>query len=163
MDIEQADGPTCQFQHWQYFSLNLEGEMKGGLILVAFLYWVCSGQAFWLDLDLELDTALSRSKQAFDPSRNTGQYLRDSFRKEVLNPSLDKIVKAIKTIQKSDQRNEGILMAISAAVILTLGYLATSLKCQRKKKLNSVVWTKKVAGSETTAETENLNVKIASA
>ena len=143
-------------------SLNLEAEMRGGLILV-WTCWVCMSQAFWLDLDLELDTALSRSKKAFDPSRNTGQYLRDSFRKEVLNPSLDKIVKAIKTIQKSDIRNEGILMALSAAVILTLGYLGSSLKCQRKKKLNSVVWTKNVAGSEATAETENLNVKIASA
>ena len=137
--------------------------MKGGLILVAFLYWVCSGQAFWLDLDLELDTALSRSKPFFDPSRNTGQYLRDSFRKEVLNPSLDKIVKAIRTIQRSDQRNESILMALSAAVILALGYLATSLKCQRKRSQNSVEWTKKVPGRETTAEMENLNVKIASA
>ena len=136
--------------------------MRGGLALVFLLSGICLARAFWLDLDLELDTALTRGK-GFAYSRNTGEYLRDSFRKEVLSPSFDKIVRAIKAIQKSDQRNEGILMAVTGIVILTMGYLAMSLKCQRKKKMNSVMWTKKVPGSEATAETENFNVKIASA
>lgn len=137
--------------------------MRGGLALVFFLSGVCLAQAFWLDLDLELDTALTRGKE-FAYNRNTGEYLRDSFRKEVLNPSLDKIVRAIKTIQKNDQRNEGVLMAVTGVVILAMGYMAINIKCQRKKKMNSqsVMWTKKVPGSEATAETEDFKVKIAS-
>ena len=137
--------------------------MRGGLALVFLLSGVCLAQAFWLDLDLELDTALTRGKE-FAYNRNTGEYLRDSFRKEVLNPSLDKIVRAIKTIQKNDQRNEGVLMAVTGVVILAMGYMAINIKCQRKKKMNSqsVMWTKKVPGSEATAETEDFKVKIAS-
>ena len=137
--------------------------MRGGLDLVFLLSGVCLAQAFWLDLDLELDTALTRGKE-FAYNRNTGEYLRDSFRKEVLNPSLDKIVRAIKTIQKNDQRNEGVLMAVTGVVILAMGYMAINIKCQRKKKMNSqsVMWTKKVPGSEATAETEDFKVKIAS-
>ena len=138
--------------------------MRGGLTLVLLLSGVWVAQAFWIDLDLELDTALTRGK-GLAYSRNTGEYLRDSFRKEILNPSLEKIVKAIKIIQKNDQRNEGILMAVSGVVVLAMGYLAISIKCQRKKNVNSqsVMWTKKVPGSESTAETEDFKVRIASA
>ena len=137
--------------------------MRGGLTLVFLLSGVCLAQGFWLDLDLELDTALTRGKE-FTYSRNTGEYLRDSFRKEVLNPSLDKIVRAIKAIQKNDQRNEAALMAVSSIIVLAMGYMAVNIKCQRKKKMNSqsVMWTKKVPGSEATAETEDFKVKIAS-
>ena len=138
--------------------------MQGGLALVFLLSGVWVAQAFWLDLDLELDTALTRGK-GLAYSRNTGEYLRDSFRKEILTPSLDKIVKAIKIIQQNDRRNEGTLMAVTSIVVFALGYLAINIKCKRKKKMNSqsVMWTKKVPGSESTAETEDFKVRIASA
>ena len=135
--------------------------MRGGLGLVVLFTWVGLSSSFWLDLDLELDTALSRGKP-FDQVRNTGQYLRDSFRKEILNPSIDKIVKAIKIIQKNDQRNEGVLMAVSGIVVAAVGYLAVSLRCQRKKKMNSVMVTENAPAKEATAKMENFNVKIAS-
>ena len=55
-------------------------------------------------------------------------------------------------------------MAVTGVVILAMGYMAINIKCQRKKKMNSqsVMWTKKVPGSEATAETEDFKVKIAS-
>ena len=61
------------------FSLNLGGEMKSGFFLVAFLY--CSGQAFWLDLDLELDTALSRSKRSSTRPETPGSIFATPFGK----------------------------------------------------------------------------------
>ena len=138
--------------------------MRGGLSLIFLLAGVWMTQAFWLDVDLELDTALTRGKE-FAYSRNTGDYLRDSFRKEILTPSLEKIVKAIKIIEQNDRRNEDLLMAVSGFVVLAMGCLALNIKCQRKKKMNSqsVMWTKKVPGSEATAETEDFKVRIASA
>ena len=101
--------------------------MKGCLLLVACLLWSCSVQGFWLDLDLEIDTALQRRKP-FDDSRNSGPYIRDSFRKEVLNPSLDKIVKAIKAIKHSYERNEGILLGLVVVIVLALGYLGIRVR-----------------------------------
>ena len=65
-----------------------------------------------MDLDLEIDTALKRN-EPFDDTRNSGPYIRDSFRKEVLNPSLDKIVRAIRTIKNSDlQQTQSILQQL---------------------------------------------------
>ena len=136
--------------------------MKGCLLLVACLLWSCSVQGFWLDLDLEIDTALQRRKP-FDDSRNSGPYIRDSFRKEVLNPSLDKIVKAIKAIKHSYERNEGILLGLLMVIVLALGYLGMSVKFQRKGKMKSAIWTKSVPGDENLGQAESFTLKTSSA
>ena len=136
--------------------------MKGCLLLVACLLWSCSVQGFWLDLDLEIDTALQRGKP-FEDSRNSGPYIRDSFRKEVLNPSLDKIVRAIKAIKYSDERNEGILLGLTVVIVLALGYLGMSVKFERKGKMKSAIWTKSVPGDENLGQAESFTLKTSSA
>lgn len=115
-----------------------------------------------MDLDLEIDTALKRN-EPFDDTRNSGPYIRDSFRKEVLNPSLDKIVRAIRTIKNSDERNEGILLGLIVAVILTVGYLGMSVKYQRKGKMKSARWTKSMPGDANQGQEESFIVKTSSA
>ena len=136
--------------------------MKGCLLLVACLLWSCPVQGFWMDLDLEIDTALKRN-EPFDGSRNSGPYIRDSFRKEVLNPSLAKIVRAIRAIKNSDERNEGILLALISAVVLAVGYLGMSVKYQRKGKMKSAMWTKSVPGDANQGQEESFTVKTSSA
>lgn len=136
--------------------------MKGSLFLAACLLWSCSVTGFWLDLDLEIDTALQRGKP-FDVSRNSGPYIRDSFRKEVLNPSLDKIVKAIKAIRHSDERNEGILLGFLIAITFALGYLGMSIKYQRKGTIKSAMWMKSGPGDENLGQAESFTLKTGSA
>ena len=136
--------------------------MKGCLLVIACLSWSCSVQGFWLDLDLEIDTALKRN-EPFDGSRNSGPYIRDSFRKEVLNPSLDKIVRAIRTIKNSDERNEGILLGLIVFVTLALGYLGMSVKYQRKGKGKMTKWTKSMPGDANQGQEESFIVKTSSA
>ena len=104
--------------------------MRGSVLIVC-CACVVFADAWWLDLDLSIDSALEGSNH-FDSTRNGGSYLRDSFRTEVLNPSLDRIIKAIRQIRRSDERVEGTLSALLGITILCLGYLAFSVKYEKR-------------------------------
>ena len=78
-----------------------------------------------VDLGLQLDSALQRDG-GLPVSRNTGGYLRDSFRTEILTPAFSTVVKAI---QKNSQEDSSVettlfcLFGMLAAVVLYLVYL----------------------------------------
>ena len=95
--------------------------------------WSGKSTGWSVDLDLEIDTAL-RKQGEYAPSRNTGAYLRDSFRSEILAPSFRRIIRAIENVRDSDIKSESTLGGILAVVAALSLYLLYSIKCQRRKK-----------------------------
>ena len=78
-----------------------------------------------VDLGLQLDSALQRDGD-LPVSRNTGGYLRDSFRTEILTPAFSTVVKAIEKNSQEDSIVETTLFCLFgmlAAVVLYLVYL----------------------------------------
>ena len=62
---------------------------------IPFLTLLAGSCLFWsVDLGLQLDSALQRDG-SLPASRNTGGYLKDSFRTEILTPAFGTVVKAI--------------------------------------------------------------------
>ena len=61
------------------------------LIGIIFLVSLPAGQAWSLGLDLEIDSSLVKDSE-FPAGRNSGAYLRDSFRRDVLVPTIGRMV-----------------------------------------------------------------------
>ena len=98
-----------------------------------FSTWVVLCGAVWLaesfifDLDLKLDSALEKGGTL---SRNTGSYLYDSFRTEIVAPAFNAVVKELRANRRSDVITEGVLFLL----VLVLGGLMLALWLKTKKK-----------------------------
>ena len=66
-------------------------------------------KAFIFDMDVKLDSALQKGGAL---SRNTGSYLFDSFRTEVLTPAFASVLRELKNNHKSDIIVEGTLFIL---------------------------------------------------
>ena len=66
-------------------------------------------KAFIFDMDVKLDSALQKGGAL---SRNTGNYLFDSFRTEVLTPAFASVLRELKNNHKSDIIVEGTLFIL---------------------------------------------------
>ena len=66
-------------------------------------------KAFIFDTDVKLDSALQKGGAL---SRNTGSYLFDSFRTEVLTPAFASVLRELKNNHKSDIIVEGTLFIL---------------------------------------------------
>ena len=84
-------------------------------------------ESFIFDLDLKLDSALQKGGTL---SRNTGSYLYDSFRTEIVAQAFNAVVKELRANRRSDVITEGILFML----ILVLGSLMLALWLKTKKK-----------------------------
>ena len=83
-------------------------------------------ESFIFDLDLKLDSALQKGGTL---SRNTGSYLYDSFRTEIVAPAFNAVVKELRANRRSDIITEGILFVF----IVVLGILMLVLWLKAKK------------------------------
>ena len=72
-----------------------------------------TSQAFIFDLDLKLDSALKKGGAL---SRNTGAYLFDSFRTEVLTSAFASVIDELKANHKNDVITNGVLFVICVGV-----------------------------------------------
>lgn len=66
-------------------------------------------KSFIFDMDVKLDSALQKGGAL---SRNTGSYLFDSFRTEVLTPAFASVLRELKNNHKSDIIIEGTLFIL---------------------------------------------------
>ena len=83
-------------------------------------------ESFIFDLDIKLDSALQKGGTL---SRNTGSYLYDSFRTEIVAPAFNAVVKELRANRRSDIITEGILLVF----IVVLGILMLVLWLKTKK------------------------------
>ena len=83
-------------------------------------------ESFIFDLDIKLDSALQKGGTL---SRNTGSYLYDSFRTEIVAPAFNAVVKELRANRRSDIVTEGILLVF----IVVLGILMLVLWLKTKK------------------------------
>ena len=99
-----------------------------GLSLAASLTGV---QSWSLGLELEIDSSL-RKDSDFPAERNSGVYLRDSFRRDVLVPSLSRMVAEIERNGKNDAEVEITMLAVMGALGLVCSYFIFKLKMELK-------------------------------
>ena len=93
------------------------------LVMCGFI-WLA--ESFIFDLDIKLDSALQKGGTL---SRNTGSYLYDSFRTEIVAPAFNAVVKELRANRRSDIITEGILLVF----IVVLGILMLVLWLKTKK------------------------------
>ena len=95
--------------------------------------WVLLCGAMWLaesfvfDIDIKLDSALQKGGTL---SRNTGSYLYDSFRTEIVAPAFNAVVRELRANRRSDVITEGVLFML----VLVLGAFMVALWLKAKKK-----------------------------
>ena len=100
------------------------GALLGLLLPAVSLGWTVS---------LDLDSSL-RTDSHWQESRNTGSYLRDSFRSQVLIPAFQVLVKGLKQNEGEDRVFRIACMAIILPIVLVLVYMIFLLKCKSKSK-----------------------------
>ena len=100
-----------------------------GALLGLLLPSVSLGWSVSLDLDSSL-----RTDSHWQESRNTGSYLRDSFRSQVLIPAFQVLVKGLKQNEDQDRVFRVACMAIILPIVLVLVYMVFLLKCKSKSK-----------------------------
>lgn len=100
------------------------GALLGLLLPAVSLGWTVS---------LDLDSSL-RTDSHWQESRNTGSYLRDSFRSQVLIPAFQVLVKGLKQNEDQDRVFRVACMAIILPIVLVLVYMVFLLKCKSKSK-----------------------------
>ena len=100
------------------------GALLGLLLPAVSLGWTVS---------LDLDSSL-RTDSHWQESRNTGSYLRDSFRSQVLIPAFQVLVKGLKQNEDEDRVFRIACMAIILPIVLVLVYTIFLLKCKSKSK-----------------------------
>ena len=102
----------------------LFGSVLGLILPVLSLAWSVS---------LDLDTSL-RSDSHWQESRNTGTYLRDSFRSQVLIPAFQVLVKGLRQNEEEDRVFRISCLAVVLPIGLLLMYALFLLKCKTKSK-----------------------------
>ena len=100
------------------------GTLLGLLLPAVSLGWTVS---------LDLDSSL-RTDSHWQESCNTGSYLRDSFRSQVLIPAFQVLVKGLKQNEDEDRVFRVACMAIILPIVLVLVYMVFLLKCKSKSK-----------------------------
>ena len=100
------------------------GALLGLLLPAVSLGWTVS---------LDLDSSL-RTDSHWQESRNTGSYLCDSFRSQVLIPAFQVLVKGLKQNEDEDRVFRVACMAIILPIVLVLVYMVFLLKCKSKSK-----------------------------
>ena len=85
-------------------------------------------------VSLDLDSSL-RTDSHWQESRNTGSYLRDSFRSQVLIPAFQVLVKGLRQNEEEDRVFRISFLAVVIPMGLLLLYALFLLKCKTKSKL----------------------------
>ena len=93
-----------------------------------------------VDLGLQLDSALRRDG-GLPVSRNTGGYLRDSFRTEILTPAFSTLVKAIEKNSQEDSIVETTLFCMIGGLTIIVLYLVYMVRFRELKTNGSVRFT----------------------
>ena len=93
-----------------------------------------------VDLGLQLDSALQRDG-GLPVSRNTGGYLRDSFRTEILTPAFSTLVKAIEKNSQEDSIVETTLFCMFGGLTIIVLYLVYIVRFRELKTNGSVRFT----------------------
>ena len=84
-------------------------------------------------VSLDLDSSL-RTDSHWQESRNTGSYLRDSFRSQVLIPAFQVLVKGLRQNEEEDRVFRISCLAVVIPIGLLLLYALFLLKCKTKSK-----------------------------
>ena len=103
----------------------LLGTVLGLLFPVSSIAWSVS---------LDLDSSL-RTDSHWQGARNTGSYLRDSFRSQVLIPAFQVLVKGLRQNEEEDRVFRISFLAVVIPIGLLLLYALFLLKCKTKSKL----------------------------
>ena len=85
-------------------------------------------------VSLDLDSSL-RTDSHWQESRNTGSYLRDSFRSQVLIPAFQVLVKGLKQNEEEDRVFRISFLAAVIPMGLLLLYALFVIKCKTKSKV----------------------------
>ena len=85
-------------------------------------------------VSLDLDSSL-RTDSHWQESRNTGSYLRDSFRSQVLIPAFQVLVKGLRQNEEEDRVFRISFLAVVIPMGLLLLYALFLLKCKTKSKV----------------------------
>ena len=85
-------------------------------------------------VSLDLDSSL-RTDSNWQESRNTGSYLRDSFRSQVLIPAFQVLVKGLKQNEEEDRVFRISFLAAVIPMGLLLLYALFIIKCKTKSKV----------------------------
>merc|ERR1712243_192920 len=93
-----------------------------------------------VDLGLQLDSALQRDG-SLPASRNTGGYLKDSFRTEILTPAFSTVVKAIEKNRQEDSILETALFCLFGGLAIIVLYLLYIMRFRELKIKESVRFT----------------------
>ena len=103
----------------------LLGTVLGLLFPVSSIAWSVS---------LDLDSSL-RTDSHWQESCNTGSYLRDSFRSQVLIPAFQVLVKGLRQNEEEDRVFRISFLAVVIPMGLLLLYALFLLKCKTKSKV----------------------------
>ena len=103
----------------------LLGTVLGLLFPVSSIAWSVS---------LDLDSSL-RTDSHWQESRNTGSYLRDSFRSQVLIPAFQVLVKGLRQNEEEDRVFRISFLAVVIPMGLLLLYALFVIKCKTKSKV----------------------------
>ena len=103
-------------------------------IVLGFLLAVSlpKAQSWSLGLELEIDTSLRKDSE-FPAERNSGAYLKDSFRRDVLVPSLSRMVAEIERNGKNDAEIEISILVMMGTLALVCSYFIFKLKMELKE------------------------------
>ena len=93
-----------------------------------------------VDLGLQLDSALQRDGD-LPVSRNTGGYLKDSFRTEILTPAFSTLVKAIEKNSQEDSIVETTLFCMFGGLTIIVLYLVYIVRFRELKTNGSARFT----------------------
>ena len=110
-------------------SCSTNGKMFAGSLLML----PCLGLAW--SVNLELDSSV-RSDSHWQESRNSGTYLRDSFRSQVLIPAFNSVIGGLRQNEEADKIFRIAYMASLLPIVLALIYVAFLIRCKRRLKSN---------------------------
>ena len=126
---------------------STDGKMFAGRILML----PCLGLAW--SVNVELDSAL-RSDSHWQESRNSGTYLRDSFRSQVLIPAFNSVIRGLTQNEEADKIYRIAYLASLLPIVLALIYVAFLLKCKHRRRVILPV------GNEKDIEAKEFKLKL---
>ena len=106
--------------------------------ILVLLIGIAIGESFLFDIDLSYDSALKKGGAL---AKNTGRYLYDSFRTEVLTPAFSSIHEALRRNHRTDILVEfglGCLYILSIPLVIALALVWHKLKKTIKVKREAI-------------------------
>ena len=106
--------------------------------ILVLLIGIAIGESFLFDIDLSYDSALKKGGAL---AKNTGSYLYDSFRTEVLTPAFSSIHEALRRNHRTDILVEfglGCLYLLSIPLVIALALVWHKLKKTIKVKREAI-------------------------